>query len=223
MTALPERMYRPAGSCPRQTGRPACRAPMGGGGEPSHPSHEPLQPLKAALRTGQNPAGWRAGARSSCQDAAPGDCRRRWRIMSRRPPVFDGAGHVAASHLVIQPVTGQAGHAGGLIDAVRQPFGRWIWSWLARHPPAGIWWFRVTAGTWVACDPPAIMHFGGGKPAITIRNKGHLRHACRSRERVRDAGRRRTAGGSRRPCGRGQPGSTPEWLPGRLRPSPSFQ
>ena len=83
-------------------------------------------------------------------------------LAGNEPPSagLDVAGQGAASHLVIQEVTGQAGQAGGLIDAVRQPFGRWIWSWRAGHPPAGIWWFRVAAVTWVVCDPPAIMHWG---------------------------------------------------------------
>ena len=51
-------------------------------------------------------------------------------LAGNEPPSADfvAAGQGAASHLVIQEVTGQAGQAGGRIDAVRQPFGRWIWS-----------------------------------------------------------------------------------------------
>jgi len=118
---------------------------------------------------------------------------------------LDAAGQGAASHLVIQEVTGQAGQAGGLIDAVRQPFGRWIWSWRARHPPAGIWWFRSRRRRgW--CNPPAIMHCGVANGRSRSGPKVSYGMRAAPGERFRGAGRRRTAGGSRRLCGRGRPG-----------------
>jgi hypothetical protein len=42
---------------------------------------------------------------------------------------FD-VGQVAAAHLVVQQVAGQASQAGGFVDGVGQPVG-WLWSWLA--------------------------------------------------------------------------------------------
>ena len=82
--------------------------------------------------------------------ATPRKCCRCWRVMSRRLPTLT-YGRFPRPHLVIQQVPGQPGQAGGLVDGVRQPFGRQIRCWLARHAAAGIWWLRGTAGTRAGC------------------------------------------------------------------------
>jgi hypothetical protein len=58
---------------------------------------------------------------------------------------------VAAPHLVIEQVAGQPGQAGGFVDGLGQPFGRWIGCWLAWNVAAGICWFQFAAGTRVVC------------------------------------------------------------------------
>ena len=63
---------------------------------------------------------------------------------------FD-VGQVAAAHLVVQQVAGQAGQAGGFVDGVGQPFGRLGPVLVARGPAAGICGVVVVAVTRVAC------------------------------------------------------------------------
>ena len=80
-------------------------------------------------------SGWRAcwGPRAGAGCSSGGDLEELLEVLAGDEPAsadFDG-GEVAAAHLVIEQVAGQAGQAGGFVDGVGQPFGGWVWSWLA--------------------------------------------------------------------------------------------
>ena len=73
------------------------------------------------------------------------------------PPSADlHVGQVPAAHLVIQQVPGQSGHTSRLGDRVGQPFGGWVWFFLAGlgHMRSG---FLVMSGrrTSELCMSPA--------------------------------------------------------------------
>jgi hypothetical protein len=188
-------MYRPPGSCLRQTGGPACRAPVVAARSrhiyrTRRSSRRRLPHEQARIRPGG------AGARSSCQDAAPRE-RLGGPASDEPPPAGFDAGQGAAPHLVLPQAAGHAGQAGGLIGAVRQPFGRWIWSWRAPSPGRDL----VVPGC--GGDVSGVRRrqrspINDGQRAITIRNEDRLRHACRPPGNglgVQAAGERRPARG----------------------------
>ena len=189
---------------------------MRGGGEPSHLSHAPLQPLQAALRTSQNPARWRAGARSSRQDVAPGYSRRRWRVMSGRRP--DLMQEDMLPRRIWSSSRSRDKRSGGWAQRRSRPAVRQV--------------DLVLAGRASPRRDLVVPGRGGEVGGVRRRQRscsgvtdGRSRSGTRSamacvqaRERFRGAGRRRTAGGSRRTWGRGQSESTPGW-PAGLAPA----